>query len=142
MKKADNFDSTKWLTENKITTQSRLNEEETLTPSQKSAATRAQNKKRDIESKAKMDDKRKATAQEEQERRTSNKLPKDIGMYWYGGKTKQYLGDLAQYYFEYLPMQGPGSDGSTDLKLKPEFVDQSFNNAQVAWDVYDRKVNN
>ena len=28
MKKADNFDATKWLVENKITTQSRLNEEE------------------------------------------------------------------------------------------------------------------
>jgi hypothetical protein len=27
MKKADNFDATKWLVENKITTQSRLNEE-------------------------------------------------------------------------------------------------------------------
>ena len=27
MKKADNFDSSKWLVENKITTQSRLNEE-------------------------------------------------------------------------------------------------------------------
>jgi len=31
MKKADNFDSNKWLVENKITTQSRLNEEETVT---------------------------------------------------------------------------------------------------------------
>ena len=28
MKKADNFDTSKWLVENKITTQSRLNEEE------------------------------------------------------------------------------------------------------------------
>jgi hypothetical protein len=34
MKKADNFDASKWLTENKITTQSRLNEDEnnTLSP--------------------------------------------------------------------------------------------------------------
>jgi hypothetical protein len=30
MKKADNFDASKWLTENKITTQSRLNEDEDL----------------------------------------------------------------------------------------------------------------
>jgi hypothetical protein len=30
MKKVDNFDSSKWLTENKITTQSRLNENEAL----------------------------------------------------------------------------------------------------------------
>jgi len=30
MKKADNFDAKKWLTENKITTQSRLNENEGL----------------------------------------------------------------------------------------------------------------
>ena len=30
MKKADNFDSSKWLVENKITTQSRLNEDEDL----------------------------------------------------------------------------------------------------------------
>ena len=36
MKKADNFDSSKWLTENKITTQSNLNEEERfLTDEQK-----------------------------------------------------------------------------------------------------------
>ena len=33
MKKADNFDSSKWLTENKITTQSRLNEETMMIPS-------------------------------------------------------------------------------------------------------------
>ena len=34
MKKADNFDTSKWLTENKITTQSRLNEDEAyLSPS-------------------------------------------------------------------------------------------------------------
>jgi hypothetical protein len=31
MKKADNFDSSKWLVENKITIQSKLNEEETMT---------------------------------------------------------------------------------------------------------------
>jgi uncharacterized membrane protein YjjP (DUF1212 family) len=31
MKKADNFDASKWLVENKITTQSKLNEEETMT---------------------------------------------------------------------------------------------------------------
>ena len=30
MKKADNFDASKWLTENKITFQSRLNEEKTF----------------------------------------------------------------------------------------------------------------
>jgi len=30
MKKADNFDASKWLIENKITTQSRLNEEEKI----------------------------------------------------------------------------------------------------------------
>jgi len=33
MKKADNFDASKWLTENKITTQSRLNEETMMIPS-------------------------------------------------------------------------------------------------------------
>jgi hypothetical protein len=32
MKKADNFDASKWLTENKITTQSRLNEALTMNP--------------------------------------------------------------------------------------------------------------
>jgi len=31
MKKADNFDAGKWLVENKITTQSHLNEDETVT---------------------------------------------------------------------------------------------------------------
>ena len=31
MKKADKFDSSKWLVENKVTTQSKLNEEETMT---------------------------------------------------------------------------------------------------------------
>ena len=32
MKKADNFDASKWLVENKITFQSRLNENKTLGP--------------------------------------------------------------------------------------------------------------
>jgi hypothetical protein len=32
MKKADNFDPSKWLTENKITTQSRLNKDESTKP--------------------------------------------------------------------------------------------------------------
>jgi hypothetical protein len=35
MKKADNFDASKWLTENKITTQSRLNEEKTFNDNDK-----------------------------------------------------------------------------------------------------------
>ena len=30
MKKADNFDSSKWLVENKITTQSKLNKDENI----------------------------------------------------------------------------------------------------------------
>ena len=34
MKKADNFDAKQWLVENKITTQSRLNEEENNTLTQ------------------------------------------------------------------------------------------------------------
>ncbi len=136
----DNFDLKKYLIENKITKQSLLTEEEALTPAQKAAATRAKNKKEDEERKLRFRAADKARQEEEQNRRANNKLPKVIGMYWYGNKTKQYLGDLTQYYSEYLPMQGPGSDGSTDLKLKPEFVDQSFDNAQVAWDVYDRKI--
>ena len=35
MKKADNFDANKWLVENKITTQSRLNEEKTFNDNDK-----------------------------------------------------------------------------------------------------------
>ena len=141
MKKADNFDAKQWLVENKITTQSRLNEEETLTPAQKAALTRAKNKKEDEERTLRFIAAEKAKQQEEQDRRASNKLPLIISMYWYGYKTEQYLGDLAQYYSEITPIQGPGSDGTNNLKLKPEFVDQSFDNAQVAWTVYDRKVN-
>ena len=141
MKKADNFDAKQWLVENKITTQSRLNEEETLTPAQKAALTRAKKKKEDEESAMFYKAEREAKQKEEQERRASGKLPLTISKYWYGYKTEQYLGDLAQYYREVTPMQGPGSDGTNNLKLKPEFVDQSFDNAQVAWDVYDRKVN-
>jgi hypothetical protein len=140
MKKADNFDAGKWLVENKLTTQSRLNEEETLTPAQKAALTRAKNKKEDEEMTLRFMAADKAKQQEEQDRRASNKLPLLINTYWYGYKTEQYLGDLAQYYKEHPQYGGPGDDGSTNLRLKPEFVDQSFDNAQVAWTVYDRKV--
>jgi hypothetical protein len=141
MKKADNFDAGKWLVENKLTFQSQLNEEETLTPAQRAALTRAKNKKEDEEMKLRFRAADKARQEEEQNRRANNKLPLVINTYRYGYKTEQYLGDLAQYYTEHSSMEGPGSDGSTNLKLKPEFVDQSFDNAQVAWNVYDNKVN-
>lgn len=192
MKKADNFDTSKWLTENKITTQTKpqiINEsfedllkqlsdmatkgeigtdeirsikdtlmsarrqgqsaarknspdyaEKVAAAKEKASATRAANKAQSEKWKedwAAMDKERE---QEEQDRRASGKLPLTINTYMKGvEKTKQLLGDLAQYYREITPMQGPGSDGSIDLKLKPAVVDQSFDNAQVAWNVYDRK---
>jgi len=107
---------------------------------EKAAATRAANKaqsKKWEEEWAAMDKERE---QEEQDRRASGKLPLTIDTYMKGvKKTKQLLGDLAQYYREVTPMQGPGSSGAIDLKLKPAFKDQSFDNSQVAWNVYDRK---
>mgnify|MGYP003336248341 CR=1 FL=1 len=105
---------------------------------QKAAITRAANKKSDDEMRARMKAERDAKEQDEKDRRASNKLPLDIGTYWYGDKTKQYLGDLAQYYGSYISRGW--SDEETRFKLRPEFVDKTFDNAQVAWDVYDRKM--
>jgi hypothetical protein len=191
MKKADNFDPSKWLVENKITTQSNklINEafedliqqlsamaekgeidntqiksientlmsarrqgqsaarknspdyaEKAAAAKEKASATRAANKAQSEKWKedwAAMD---KEKEQEKQDRRASGKLPLTIDTYMKGvEKTKQLLGDLAQYYREVTPMQGPGSSGAIDLKLKPAVVNQSFDNAQVAWNVYDRK---
>lgn len=118
----------------------KVNEEEALTPAQKAALTRAKNKKEDEERAVRYKAEREAKQKEEQERRASGKLPLTISKYWYGYKTERYLGDLAQYYREVTPMQGPGGDGTSNLVLKPVFQDQSFDNAQVAWDVYDRKL--
>lgn len=106
---------------------------------QKAAVTRAANKERDEEIRARAKAERDAKAQDEKDRRASNKLPLDIGTYWYGeDKTKQYLGDLAQYYGSYVSRGW--SDEEVRLKLRSEFVDKTFDNAQVAWDVYDRKM--
>jgi hypothetical protein len=105
---------------------------------EKAAATRVANKKRDDEMRARVKARHDAEEQDEKDRRASNKLPLDIGTYWYGDKTKQYLGDLAQYYSSYLS-RGYNQD-ETRLKLKSDAIDKTFNNAQVAWDVYDRKI--
>ena len=106
---------------------------------QKAAVTRAANKKRDDEMRARMKAQRDAEAQDEKDRRAYNKLPLNIGTYWYGeDKTKQLLGVLAKYYGSYVSRGW--SDEEVRLKLQPEFVDQTFENAQVAWDVYDRKI--
>ena len=107
---------------------------------EKAALTRAKNKKEDEEWAMRYKAELEAKQKEEQERRASGKLPLTIDTYMKGvEKTKQLLGDLAQYYREVTPMQGPGSSGAIDLKLKPAFKDQSFDNSQVAWNVYDRK---
>lgn len=106
---------------------------------EKAAATRAQNKKDSEEMRARYKAQRDAEEQDEKDRRASNKLPLDIGTYWYGiDKTKQFLGDLAQYYSSY---ESRGwSDSETRLKLKSDVIDKTFDNAQVAWNVYDRKM--
>ena len=80
MKKADNFDPSKWLVENKLTTQSRLNEEETLTPAQRAALTRAKNKKEDEERKLRFRAADKARQEEEQNRRAKMKFGVSEGM--------------------------------------------------------------
>jgi hypothetical protein len=188
MKKADNFDASKWLVENRVNNQSTLkviNEsfedllqqlsdmaikgeigtdeirgiQDTLmsarrqgqsatrkaspdyaakkvASAEKASATRSQNKKDSEERMMRFKTDSDARNKETQERKASNKLPLTIDTYMKGvEKTKQLLGDLAQYYREVTPMQGPGSSGAIDLKLKPAVADQSFDNAQVAWNV-------
>jgi hypothetical protein len=103
---------------------------------EKAASTRTQNKKDSEERMMRFKADSDARNKETQERKASNKLPLTIDTYMKGvEKTKQLLGDLAQYYREVTPMQGPGSSGAIDLKLKPAVADQSFDNAQVAWNV-------
>lgn len=106
----------------------------------KAANTRAQNKKDDEADlkayKAGLD----AEEREIQKRRSDNKLPLIINADWIGvKKTKKALGDLSKYYSEKFIPAGPGGQSSVRLELKPKFKDQTFDNAQTAWDVYDGK---
>jgi hypothetical protein len=106
----------------------------------KAAATRDQSKKDSEASSAKFDADYKANTQAIINRKSTNKLPLSISAYGMGVKgTKNALGDLAKYYSERLQPGGPGGQDSYNLELKPKFQDQSFDDAQIAWDVYDGK---
>jgi hypothetical protein len=106
----------------------------------KAAATKAQSKKDSEASSAKFDADYKASVQSTKDRRTNNKLPLTISMYFLGKDTKEYLGDLAKYYtYFFQPAYGPGAQSDQGYNLKPKFQDQSFDNAQIAWDLYDGK---
>ena len=106
----------------------------------KAAATKAQNKKDDEENRKAYRAELEAEEQLEQERRSTNKLPLSISAYGMGLKgTKKVLGDFAKYYSDKFDPAGPGGQSSYSLELKPKFKDQTFDNAQTAWDVYDGK---
>ena len=106
----------------------------------KAANTRVQNKK-DIEADLKAYQAGlEAEEQEIQKRKSDNKLPLEISAYWGGiKKTKKSLDNLAKYYSDKFNPAGPGGQDYYSLILKPKFVDQTFDNAQTAWDVYDGK---
>lgn len=104
----------------------------------KASATRDQSKKDAEASSTKFDADYKVNTQAIIKRKTTNKLPLSISAYGMGVKgTKNALGDLAKYYSERLQPGGPGGQDSYNLELKPKFQDQSFDDAQTAWDVYD-----
>jgi hypothetical protein len=107
----------------------------------KAAATRAQSKKDfDDEDDDDNDDDYKASIQSTKDRRTNNKLPLTLSIFYNGKDTKKSLDDLAKYYTYFLiPAYGPGAQSEQGYNLKPKFQDQSFDNAQIAWDIYDRK---
>jgi hypothetical protein len=103
---------------------------------EKAAVTRVQNKKDEEDRLTRNKSERDTKEKEEQERRSTNKLPLNISAYRRGVKgTKNVLGDLAKYYSERFLPAGPGGEDSYDLELKPKFQDQSFDNAQIAWNI-------
>lgn len=108
----------------------------------KAANTRVQNKKEEEEFLKTTKDAEEAEKQLIQQRRSDNKLPLEISAYWRGIKTtKKSLGDLAKYYSDKFNRSGPGGQDYYSLILKNKFKDQTFDNAQTAWDVYDGKNN-
>jgi hypothetical protein len=114
--------------------------EKTAASLAKAAATKDQSKKDSEIRKAKFDAESKADAQAEQERRSTNKLPLTIGTYSMGvNRTKKALGEFSKYYSEKFIAAGPGGQSDVNFMLKPMFKDQSFDNARIAWDLYDGK---
>ena len=106
----------------------------------KAAITKDQNKKNLEKSSKKFADTLAAEKAEEEERRSTNKLPLDIGTYSIGVKaTKKALGDFAKYYSERFIPAGPGGVDDIYLELKPKFKDQSFDGAKKVWNFYDKE---
>ena len=106
----------------------------------KAAATRDQSKKDSEASRTKFDADYEAAAQATKDRRANNKLPLTLSVFYNGKDTKKSLDDLAKYYIYFSnPAYGPGAQSEQGYNLKPKFQDQSFDNAQIAWDIYDRK---
>jgi hypothetical protein len=104
----------------------------------KAAITRDQNKKDLEKSSKKFADTLAAEKAEEEERRSTNKLPLTIMAYGMGVKgTKKALGDFAKYYSEDFQPAGPGGQDYYTLELKPKFKDQSFDGAEKVWNFYD-----
>jgi hypothetical protein len=102
---------------------------------EKAAATRTQNKKDSEERSMRFKADLQAREQETQEREASNKLPLSVSAYGKGVEgTKKALGGLAKYYSERFHPAGPGGQDFYSLELKPQFQDQSFDDAQIAWD--------
>jgi hypothetical protein len=53
--------------------------------------------------------------------------------------TKKALGKFSKYYSEKSIPGGPGGQDNVNFMLKPEFKDQSFDNAQIVWDISNGK---
>ena len=113
----------------------------------KAAITRDQNKKDSEVSLRKVKDKLAADRAEEEKRkvdtekrRADNKLPLTLNVFVYGDDTDKALGKLAKNYtyFE-TPAYGPGGQSEQGYNLKPELKNKSFDNAKIAWDIYDEQ---
>jgi hypothetical protein len=106
----------------------------------KAAATKDQNKKDFKDLQAKLDAENKEKRRSDQERKISNKLPLTILTYSMGvNGTKKALGKFSKYYSEKSIPGGPGGQDNVNFVLKPEFKDQSFDNAQIVWNISNGK---
>lgn len=113
----------------------------------KAAITRDQNKKDSEVSLRKVKDKLAADRAEEEKRkvdtekrRADNKLPLTLKVFVYGDDTEKALGKLAKNYTYFkIPAYGPGGQSEQGYNLKPELKNKSFDNAKIAWDIYDEQ---
>ena len=110
----------------------------------KAAATKDQSKK-DLEASsakfnAEYEAEYNASVQSTKDRKANNKLPLTLSVFYNGKDTKKSLDNLAKYYTYFSkPAYGPGAQDEQGYNLKPKFQNQSFDNAQIAWDIFDRK---